>query len=166
MYEHVDKYISVRCLQCSLMFLLTDTFTQRKLETVVEILTLFLQKSSLIWGGVKGKNGKTSWKMNEAGSVLWAGSYRSASHPEGEALHVWWLPGRTELIPPVYKWVRIFGYRVKEEILDSFKKWWVSSMLGGTEGGRPRCEWVVHLWKIIECSVAVMVAFVYPLIEN
>lgn len=75
MYEHVDKYISVRRLQCSLMFLLTDTFTQRKLETVVEILTLFLQKSSLIWGGVKGKNGKTSWKMNEAGSVLWAGSY-------------------------------------------------------------------------------------------
>lgn len=42
-----------------------------------------------------------------------------------------------ELVPQVCKWINIFGYQVKE-VGQPFKKWGMSGMVGGTEGGA--CE--------------------------
>lgn len=39
-----------------------------------------------------------------------------------------------ELVPQVYKWINIFGYQVKE-VGQPFKKWRMSHMFGGSEGG-------------------------------
>lgn len=106
-------------------------YTEEAGDSEREIFCLLVAEK---WSDLEQGEWKVIMKKNQQVVQYSMCGKLSSLSTEWQVLNAWWLPDEMELVPQLCKWINIFEYQGKE-VGQPFKKWEISSLFGGTEGG-------------------------------